>query len=265
MSRKAIGIFDSGVGGISVLKEIIRVLPHEHVTYLADSINCPYGSKPKQEIISLLRKNISFLIEKQCKIIVIACNTATAAAIDILRNEFPIPFVGMEPAVKPAAACSRNGRIGVLATEGTFKGRLYKSTKKKYADNIEIDFQAGNGLVELVESGNCHSEEAAKLLKFYIEPMIAKGVDQIVLGCTHYPFLKDIIQNITGDTVRIIDPSGAVAEQAKRILMEKKLIVKVNQYPVYRLYTTGKKDIAIKLLKEITDKKFICFEIPDLG
>ncbi len=261
MTEKAIGIFDSGVGGMSVLKKIIHLLPDESLTYLADSANCPYGSKSSQEIVALLRRNIDFLIKQQCKLIVIACNTATAAAIEILRNEYPVPFVGMEPAVKPAAENSRNGKIGVLATEGTFNGRLYKSTKRKHARNIEVDYQVGNGLVELVESGNCHSKEADELLKIYIEPMIKNGVDQIVLGCTHYPFLIDTIRKIAGNKIQIIDPSGAVANQVKKILTEKRSTLAGAHTPVYQFYTTGKKSIAVKLLKKITDKHFICSEI----
>jgi len=258
-----IGVFDSGVGGLSVLKEIISLLPEESVIYFADSKNCPYGSKPAGDIITLMKKHVDFLIARGCKLIVVACNTATAAAIEILRKEYTIPFVGMEPAIKPAAVHSKNGKIGILATEGTFNGKLYKSTSKKYANHMDINDLAGYGLVELVESGLYHSQEAADLLRRYIEPMIKNNVDQIVLGCTHYPFLMDTIRKITGNKIRIVDPSAAVAKQVLNLLIHHNLSSKPddNINPAYKFYTSGKKNTAEKMIRFITDKPFEFYEI----
>ncbi|MBU8910469.1 MAG: glutamate racemase, partial [Desulfobacterales bacterium] len=215
MQKHPIGIFDSGVGGLSVLKEIRKLLPCESINYFGDSGNCPYGSKTKDEAFSLARKNIKFLLKRNCKLIVIACNTVTAVAIDSFRSEYKIPFVGMEPALKPAAIQTKSKKIGILATENTFNGRLYKQTFEKYADGIEVFVQPGDGLVELVEKGAQNSEEAKKLLEKYLLPMLQKGTDTIVLGCTHYPFFKEMIKKITKNSVAIIDPGDAVAIQTK--------------------------------------------------
>jgi len=251
-----ISVFDSGIGGLSVLKEITKLMPRESINYFADSGNCPYGSKSKTETISLSKKNIEFLLKQKCKIIVVACNTATATAIDTLRNEYPVPFIGMEPAVKPASLYTKTKKIGILATQNTFNGNLFKNTFEKYASQIKVYVQPGHGLVELVESGNNKSKKTENLLKKYIEPMIENGVDTLVLGCTHYPFLNDLILKITDNKIKIFDPASAVAAQTKRKLTEQNMLTKRIAPPEYNFFTTGKINSANNLILKMTDKKF---------
>ncbi|HDP75007.1 MAG TPA: glutamate racemase [Bacteroidales bacterium] len=212
-----IGIFDSGAGGLTVLSELIKIMPNEKYIYFADSANCPYGSKPAEEIIGLSDKITRFLITKGCKAIVVACNTATAAAIDYLRGAYSIPFIGMEPAVKPASQNTKTKSIGVLATAGTFKGRLYIETSRKYATDVNVCYQVGEGLVEFVESGKANSPEAEQLLHRYIDPMVDCNIDHLVLGCTHYPFLKPVLERMLPGHITIVDPAPAVALQTKRV------------------------------------------------
>lgn len=238
-NNSPIGIFDSGLGGLSVFSELIKALPNESFVYLADSGNCPYGSKPPEEIIRLSRDAVDYLLKKGCKIIVVACNTATAGAIDWLRSNYDIPFVGMEPAVKPAALNTKTKTIGVLATAGTFKGRLYIETSRKYASDINVCYQVGEGLVELVEDGKQNSYEAEQLLKKYIDPMIDCNIDQLVLGCTHYPFYKPLLKKILPPDVEIIDPAPAVAQQAKYLLQSNKLLAPNTERKFLKFYTSG--------------------------
>ncbi|MBR4805052.1 MAG: glutamate racemase [Bacteroidales bacterium] len=215
-----IGIFDSGAGGLSVWKELITILPLEDYYYISDAEYCPYGPKCK-EIVEKRAETISrHLINKGAEIIVVACNTATAAAISHLRQTFDTPFVGMEPAVKPAALQTKSGVIGVLATQGTFKGELYHSTSEKYAKNkqVKIIEKVGEGLVELVEQGKTQTPEAEALVRKYIEPMIEEGADCVVLGCTHYPFLTPVIEKVAANRLKIINPAPAVAKRAKEVL-----------------------------------------------
>ncbi len=244
IQQRPIGIFDSGVGGLSVFKEVRKLLPFEAVTYFADSGNCPYGSKTREEVLLLARKHIEFLLVHHCKLIVIACNTITAVAIDHFRSEYGIPFIGMEPALKPAALRTRTKKIGILATENTFNGRLFKQTFEKHANGIDVFIQPGYGLVELVEKGEQNSEKARLLLERYLTPMMEKGADTLVLGCTHYPFLKDMIQQVAGTRLAVIDPSDAVAAQTKRILMEYGLISDSRRTPQLNFFTTGEKKMA---------------------
>ncbi len=239
MNNQPIGIFDSGVGGLSVWQELVKVLPLEPIVYLADTAHCPYGPRPETEIIALCEKNVEFLLSHQCKLIVVACNTATAAAIDTLRSKYDIPFVGMEPAIKPAALHSKTGKVGVLATQGTVQGKLFQSTSNKFASHVEVMVKIGHGLVEVVEAGKADTAEAETLLRKYIEPMLEKGVDHLVLGCTHYPFLRSVIGRITGDKVTIVDPAGAVALQTQRVLSDKQLLSSDGQPPSYHFHDTG--------------------------
>lgn len=220
-----IGIFDSGVGGISVWKELYGLMPNSDFIYVADSAHCPYGRKSADEIIALTKKISEFLIKKNVTLIVVACNTATAAAIKYLRSHFSIPFVGMEPAIKPAALESKTGIVGVLATAGTFKGSLYLSTLTKFASNVKVIEQIGDGLVELVENGKTSGSEVETLLHKYIDPIMEAGADKLVLGCTHYPFLIDAIKKVSKNKLEIINPAPSVALQAKKILagMEKNI------------------------------------------
>lgn len=212
-----IGIFDSGVGGTSIWKEIVALLPYENTIYLSDSKNAPYGEKSKQQIIELSIKNTELLLKKGCKIIVVACNTATTNAISILRENYNIPFIGIEPAIKPAALQTKSNTIGILATKGTLNSKLFEETSSKLNKEIIIKEVIGKGLVELIENGNLHSKEMTALLSSYILPLKNK-IDCLVLGCTHYPYLIPQIQKIVGNSIQIIDSGQAVAKQTKAIL-----------------------------------------------
>ena len=220
MNSNPIGIFDSGLGGLTVWHEVRRQLPNEDIIYFADSLNCPYGYKTADEIVRLARNIVDGMMAEGCKLIVVACNTATAAAIDELRKSYPIPFVGMEPAIKQAALNTRSGKVGVLATKGTFDGRLYKETSRKYARNVDVMVQVGDGLVELVEANEYNGPKSKPLLEKYLTPMLERGVDQIVLGCTHYPFFKPQIEEMVGTNVSVIDPAPAVARRVNDVLTE---------------------------------------------
>lgn len=253
MENNPIGIFDSGVGGLSVLREIKKRLPCESIIYFADSSNCPYGSKSEKETIHLARKNIEFLLDQGCKMIVIACNTVTAVAIERFRKEFHVPFIGMEPALKPAALKTKTKKIGILATENTFKGKLFQQTCKKYGKGIDVIAQPGNGLVELVEDGDLESPETYDLLEKYLSPMMEMGVDILVLGCTHYPFLIRVIEKITHNRLDIIDPASAVAAQTLRILDSHSLTSKASHIPNFRFCTTLKTQAIETLLNQTLD------------
>lgn len=215
-----IGVFDSGSGGLSVWRELILLKPFERYLYISDAAFCPYGPKDPKEIIARSVSISNFLIKKGANLIVIACNTATAAAVETLRKKFKIPFVGMEPAVKPAAINTKTGVIGVLATKGTFKGSLYLNTSQRYAHDIKVIETVGEGLVEIVEQGRQNTPKAEALVRSYIEPMIEQGADTVVLGCTHYPFLTPIIEKIADGRLKIINPAPAVAKRAAELLDE---------------------------------------------
>lgn len=221
-----IGVYDSGIGGLSVWKELAQVMPKERYFYVSDAGYCPYGPKPKEEILERAKAVTEYLISNGAEIVVVACNTATAAAIEYLRGHYPIPFVGMEPAVKPAAINTKTGAIGVLATKGTFKGELYLRTLHKFASNAKVIEQVGEGLVELVESGDTKSEKARELVGRYVIPMIEQGADHIVLGCTHYPFLEDTIREFTSNKVTIVNPAPAVAKRAAEVLSGRRNVLK---------------------------------------
>lgn len=224
-----IGIFDSGVGGLSVFKEIRRLLPEERYIYYSDNAHCPYGEKSKEYITERAREITRFLIGKGAEIIVVACNTATAAAIAALREEFPIKFIGMEPAVKPAVRSTRTGVVGVLATAGTLKADKYLSTREKFSEGVKIVEHIGQGFVELVESGHTTGEEAEITVKASLKPLLDEGADRIVLGCTHYPFLSGTIAKVAADLypdrdIEIIDPAPAVARHLSDTLKTETLI-----------------------------------------
>ena len=217
-----IGIFDSGSGGLSVYRELVKVLPQEHFIYYADNAHCPYGEKTAEYIQQRARVITDFLLSKGADIIVVACNTATAAAISTLRSEYPtVPFVGMEPAVKPAALGTKTGVIGVLATAGTLKGSKYLNTRGLYEDDVRIVEHVGQGFVELVEGGELDGPVAEATVRASLQPLLDQGADTIVLGCTHYPFLRPVIERIAGPAVQVIDPAPAVARQTLRLLEER--------------------------------------------
>jgi glutamate racemase len=216
-----IGIFDSGVGGLSVMQEIRQLLPREDLIYAADSGHVPYGSKPPEFIAQRAKWLTEFLLGRGCKAVVIACNTATASAAAVLRREWPgVPIIGMEPAVKPAAAASRSKVVGVLATVGTLQSAQFAALLDKFAQDVRVVAQGCPGLVECVEAGRLRDAHAAELAARYVRPLLEKGADCLVLGCTHYPFLRDVIRDAAGEHVAIIDTGRAVARQVERRLAE---------------------------------------------
>jgi glutamate racemase len=214
-----IGVFDSGVGGLSVLRLIWQELPGVNSIYLADQGHVPYGPRPLAEVRDFAVAITRFLLAQDAVMIVVACNAASAAALHHLRQVFPhVPFVGMEPAVKPAAEYSHSRRVGVLATPATFQGELYASVVERFASGVEIMQDTCPGLVGQIEAGELHSRKVRAILEAALSPMLARGIDTVVLGCTHYPFVIPIIQEIVGPAVRVIDPAPAVARQARRLL-----------------------------------------------
>lgn len=220
-----VGFFDSGLGGLCILEAFKRLCPGESTVYIADSRNCPYGNRPPEEIVRLSESNTRMLLDRGCKAVVVACNTATAAAIETLRASHPeVPFIGLEPAVKPAALSSRTGIVGVLATAGTFGGRLYNETKSKFAKDITVIATVADEFVALVERGETSGPEAERAVRAKIEPLLAAGCDMLVLGCTHFPHLKPLIEKIAGDRAKVLDPSDAVARQARRVLESRGLL-----------------------------------------
>lgn len=245
-----IGIFDSGLGGLSVLASLFAELPFERFVYFADSAWCPYGSRSTEEIQKRSVAITQFLLTHDVKAIVVACNTATAAAIDLLRNSFPIPFIGIEPAIKQAALHTQSGKVGVLATRNTFHGRLYQETSARFANDKQIQVQIGDGLVEIVEEDRIDTPEAEALLRSYLEPMITSGVDQIVLGCTHYPFLISQIQKIVPPGVIVHNPAPAVARQTHRVL-EKEELLAVSGNKENLFFSSGDTTVLNRMIRKL--------------
>ena len=226
-----IGIFDSGVGGLSVFREIRKLLPEERYIYYSDNAHCPYGEKSREYIIDRAREITRLLLSEDADIIVVACNTATAAAIATLREEFQIRFIGMEPAVKPAAMSTKTGVVGVLATAGTLKADKYLNTREKWAEGVKIAEHVGQGFVELVEKGCTSGPEAEGVVTESLKPLLDEGADRIVLGCTHYPFLSETISKTAAiiapeRDIKVIDPAPAVAKHLLEIMKENRLIKK---------------------------------------
>ncbi len=259
MSSQPIGIFDSGVGGTSIWKEIHRLLPNEQTIYLADSKNAPYGPKGKEKIIELSIKNTELLLQKGCKIIIVACNTATTNAIDYLRSHYIVPFIGIEPAIKPAALLSKTKSVGILATQGTLSSALFNKTSDLFARGIEVIEQDGNGIVQLIESGKLYSNEMEVLLKMYLQPMIEANIDYLVLGCTHYPYLIPQLIELLPKHVRIIDSGQAVARQTKNILEVNDLLYNQKTISNPQFYTNGNPKVMKKLLGENFSINFLDF------
>jgi glutamate racemase len=250
-----IGFFDSGVGGTSVWSAVNNLLPNESTIYVADSANAPYGERSAETILALSIKNTDFLISKGCKLIVVACNTATTNAIAVLREKYTIPFIGIEPAIKPAALQTLTGKVGLLATKGTLGSALFHKTVLENAGGVEIIEQEGTGLVALIEGGFADGEEVAELLKSYLLPMQEKGIDRLVLGCTHYPYLIPAIKKILSSRIEIIDAAGAVAKQTKKVLEKEGLLVRetvteeltandlISKAASYEFYSNGATDV----------------------
>ncbi len=246
----SIGIFDSGSGGLSVLREIRKILPQERFIYWSDNAHCPYGEKTAGYIIDRSRAITDFMLSKGARAVVVACNTATAAAIATLRAEYDIPFVGMEPAVKPAASGTRSGVVGVLATAGTLSAPKYQNIKEQYADAVCIEESVGRGFVELVESLELDGPHAEEVVRASLEPLLEAGADTIVLGCTHYPFLLPVMQRIAPRGVKFIDPAPAVARRLKDVL-EQAAIPLNDPEPGVELLSSGPDATLKKLFKLI--------------
>lgn len=249
----SIGIFDSGVGGTSIWKEIKTLLPNENTIYLSDSKNAPYGEKSKQEIIDLSIKNTEFLMQQNCKLIVVACNTATTNAIKVLREKYSIPFIGIEPAIKPAALKTKTHIIGILATKGTLNSELFEKTSSSIRQKISIKEKIGTGLVELIENGDINSSEMKQLLTSYLEPMLENHADCLVLGCTHYPYLIPQIREIVGDKIQIIDSGEAVAKQTKTILEKHQLLNNNLKKGTHQFYVNKDKKVLETLISRDND------------
>jgi glutamate racemase len=247
-----IGIFDSGVGGTSILAEIHQLLPHEHILYLADSKNAPYGARAPNEILELSIKNTEYLIQQGCKLIVVACNTATTNAIAQLRAQYPLPFVGIEPAIKPAALQTKTGAVGILATKGTLSSSLFHKTSDLFARNIKVIEQVGDGIVSLIEKGQLQSEEMTALLKGYLSPMLEAKIDHLVLGCTHYTYLIPQLKNILPENIKIIDSGLAVAKQTRQLLINHQLESKSIEKGNVTLFCNA----GTEVLKSLTKHQF---------
>ncbi len=243
-----IGFFDSGVGGTSIWKEAVQLLPNEDTIYLADSRNAPYGEKPAEEIVALSIKNCEKLLSMGCKIIVVACNTATTNAISRLREKYYIPIIGIEPAIKPAALKSKTKFIGILATKGTLSSALFSKTSELYTQNITVIEVIGEGLVAIVEQGAHESPETETWLRNLLKPMLMADIDYLVLGCSHFPYLMPVLKKIFPSKVSIIDSGEAVARQTKNVLERKGLINQINSKGHHRLFSNSDPEVLAALV-----------------
>ena len=248
INNKPIGLFDSGIGGTSIWSEIHHLLPNESTIYLADSKNAPYGQKSKADIIALSIKNTELLLERNCKLIVVACNTATTNAVKELRAKYDVPFIGIEPAIKPAANNSKTQTIGILATQGTLNSELFNKNLERFQETKIIE-QVGHGLVQLIEDGKINSAEMLGLLHSYLQPMIDANIDYLVLGCSHFPYLIPQIQKILPKNINIIDSGEAVARQTKNILIQKIGIRDSSEKSFLEFYTNSNPDVLSNILK----------------
>ncbi|MDP2659265.1 MAG: glutamate racemase [Dehalococcoidia bacterium] len=252
---RPIGVFDSGVGGLSVVRELRRLLPRESVVYYADTRNCPYGHRPEPEIQEIAAQASRFLLDRGAKLIVVACNTASSVALARLRATFEVPFVGMVPAVKPATLATRARRVLVLATAATVQAEVFNELVDQFASGIQVHTQACPGLVDLVESGNDDPELATPLLHRYLEPVPAHGIDTVVLGCTHFVFLRDDIQKLVGAGVKVIDTGEAVARQVRRVLRDRGLEAGPGSEGVLTLLASGDQERFMAVAARLLDKR----------
>jgi glutamate racemase len=237
--EKAVGVFDSGVGGLSVLSQIHKHLPREHLVYVADSAYMPYGCKTSEDVRNRCLLVAEFLLNQDIKALVVACNTATSMAVHTLRTELDIPVIGMEPPVKPAVHGSRDGVVGVLATSGTLNSDRFNRLRLRFAVQAELFVQPCPGLVELIERGDLQTDQTRNLLASYLQPLLDKGVDTLVLGCTHYPFILPLIRKIAGDDISIVDTGNAIARELKRQLYAHRLLNDDHQDGVVQFWSTG--------------------------
>ena len=246
--NRAIGIFDSGLGGLSVWQALYDALPYESLIYLGDGARCPYGSRSREEVRQFTEEAVERLLAEGCKMIVVACNTATAVAIKELREKYPTtPFVGLEPAVKPAALTTKTGVVGVLATQRSLQGDHFRQAEAKYGADVKILKGVGEGFVEAVEHDEEHTNETEALVRKAVLPLVEGGADKIVLGCTHYPFLRDVIERIAGDGVDVIDSSEAVARRVATLLDENGIRAERGAVAEYRFLTFADEAYAEKL------------------
>lgn len=250
-SEYPIGVFDSGVGGLSVLREIHQLLPNENLIYVADSAHAPYGDKPKEFILERSTTIVEFFLSRGVKAIVVACNTATAAAVKELRNIYHLPMVAMEPAVKPAAEQTSTGVIGVLATSRTINSNNFQILFDRFADRATIIPQACPGLVDQVEQGDLDGSDTAALVAQYVRPLLAQNADVLVLGCTHYPFLKPIIQEIAGAGVKVIDSGAAIARRLHSLLLHHGLLAEAHRVGSVEFYSSAENGIADGVISEL--------------
>ena len=254
--NKPIGVFDSGLGGISVWQALHDALPHESLIYLGDGARCPYGSRSREEVQQYTEEAVERLLAEGCKMIVIACNTATAVAIAYLREKYSdIQFVGLEPAVKPAALSTKTGVIGVLATKRSLEGDHFRRAEAKYGSEVKILKAVGEGFVEAVENNEEHSAETAELVRKAVEPLVAGGADMIVLGCTHYPFLREEIARVAGDGVEIVDSSAAVARRVATLLDEYNIRASEEATAEYRFLSFADERYIEKLQNKAFQKR----------
>ena len=258
---RSVGVFDSGVGGLSVLKAMRLELPHEHFLYVADSGHAPYGDRPAAFVAGRAVTIADRLVREGAKAIVVACNTATAAAAQCLRGRFAIPIVAIEPAVKPAAARTRSRVVGVLATTGTLASPTMSQLLANYGADVEFLVQPCPGLADQVEKGDLGSDETRDLVKRYVQPMVDRGADILVLGCTHYPFLRPLIQEVAGSGVEIIDPATAVARELRRRL-EAADLLHAGDGPGTELFrTTGKAADVERIVRHLWEKPVDVLEL----
>ncbi len=248
MSTNPIGIFDSGAGGLSIWREISALLPSESTLYISDAKYAPYGTKGKEAILKRCIINTELLLSKGAKIVVVACNTATTNAISYLRKHYEIPFVGIEPAIKPAAFNTKTNAIGILATKGTLSSALFHETSRRYTRDLKVVEQEGNGIVELIEAGGLYSKEMEQLLQKYVSPMLDANIDCLVLGCTHYHFLNPILKKILPQEITIIESAPAIARQTAAILKKNNLLNTINASGNHTFFTNGSRNVMASLM-----------------
>jgi len=252
MDNRPIGIFDSGVGGLSILLEVQKLLPSENFIFVADQTNVPYGGKTQKQLQSYTDKILAFLVQRDVKAVIIACNTATVYAIDFLREKYKIPIIGTVPVVKTIANITKTKKTAVFSTPATAKSPYLQNLIKEFAPGVTVYRVGGTGLEELVETGNLENKKIDKILHESLEPLLKKNVDAIALGCTHYPFLRDKIEKIVGKNVQVVDSGGAVARRTKAILTNNKILGNKRTKDFY--YTTGDRQKFKKAVKSLLKK-----------
>jgi len=263
-SEHPIGVFDSGVGGLSVLTEIRKHLPNEDLIYVADSAHAPYGDKSKEFILERSTAIIEFFLGQQVKAIVVACNTATAAAVKELRGIYHMPMVAMEPAIKPASEQTQTGVIGVLATSRTINSNNFQILFSRFADQVKIIPQACPGLVDQVELGDLHGSKTRALVTQYVEPLLEQKADILVLGCTHYPFLAALIQEIAGSGVKVIDSGAAIARRLHSLLGHHGLLSEKSGYGTAQFYSSAENGAANAIISDLWGSHVDTVKMPEI-